>query len=693
MSVTAWSAGPGQQPPVGIDLGTTYSLVAYLDATGRPVTIPNSSGDLLTPSAVLVDEDDVIVGKEAVKSAALSPDNYVECFKRDVGSASFHRKLKGLDVPPEILSAFVLERLKKDAERRIGPVTKAVITVPAFFDEGRRRATQEAGRLAGLEVLDIINEPTAAAVAYGYGRGFFDPARAPSAAWKERVVVYDLGGGTFDVTILEIEGARFRALATDGDVRLGGKDFDERLVHHLAEKFREAHGVDPRSDPQDAAQLWLDAQEAKHALSARNRTTVVCFHAGIRMRIDVTREEFAEMIRDLVERTETTTSLTIRQLGLEWSEIDRVLLVGGSSRVSAVADMLRRVTGKEPDCSQSPDEAVAHGAALYAGMLMAQGAAAGSGDPRPAPAGEPRPARGEPRPAGPSCELVNVNSHSLGVVGIHPKTKLRTNITLIPRNTSLPARAVRVFTTARQNQRSVCVPVVEGESERPEDCIALGQCIVRDLPSGLPQGTPIEVEYRYAANGRISVSARIPTVRYSAQVEIQRDEAPELDDLPTWRSRLLGRAPGPTQASVGSPPPFAASPPPLPDAAVVDRPTLLKRLDALYGRVGQLAAGLLVPPPLTRSQQAARTAAAELTQFQAKLKEAERARQSVSAGVEAIRLDAALSQARDESQQAETRCQFACLVFGRECAAAGFTPPGAEREIQEIQQHQARLKS
>ncbi len=344
MSATAWSSRPGEQPPVGIDLGTTYSLISHLDATGRPVTISNASGDLLTPSAVFIDQDDVIVGKEAVKSSALSPDCYAECFKRDVGSEAFHRKLKGFGIPPEVLSAFVLERLKKDAERRIGPLSKVVITVPAFFDETRRRATQEAGRLAGLEVLDIINEPTAAAVAYGYGRGAFDPAR-PSSAWHERVVVYDLGGGTFDVTILEIDGTRFRALATDGDVRLGGKDFDERLVAHLAEQFRTAHGVDPRSDPQDAAQLWLDAQEAKHTLSTRSRTTVVCFHAGIRMRIDITREHFEDMIRDLVERTETTPSLTVRQLGLEWSQIDRVLLGGGSSRVPAVADMLRRVTG------------------------------------------------------------------------------------------------------------------------------------------------------------------------------------------------------------------------------------------------------------------------------------------------------------------------------------------------------------
>jgi len=669
MSVSDWSARPGEQPPVGIDLGTTYSLIAYLDATGRPTTIPNATGDVLTPSAIFVDEDDVIVGREAVKSAAMAPESYAECFKRDVGSAYFHRQVGRCKVPPEVLSALVLERLKKDAEPRIGPIHRVVITVPAFFDETRRRATQEAGRLAGLEVLDIINEPTAAAVAYGYARGLFDPSRAAASKWRERIMVYDLGGGTFDVTILEIDGTRFRAMATDGDVRLGGKDFDERLVNYVAEQFLAAHGVDPRSDPQDAAQLWVDVQEAKHSLAARSRATVVCFHAGIRMRVEVTRAQFEDMIRDLVERTETTASLTVRQLGLDWSDIGRVLLVGGSTRIPAIGQMLRRLTGKEPDCSQSPDEAVAHGAALYAGMLSARAASGASED---------------PRRARPACELVNVNSHSLGVVGIHPRTRLKTNTILIPRNTPLPARAVRAFTTARPDQRSVVVPVVEGESERPEDCIALGECVVRDLPSGLPQGTRIEVEYRYAANGRISVSARIPSVRYSEQVEIRRDEARNLDDLETWRARLLGRAGMPSRP---------AGVPPLPPFQGTDRAAMLKRLDALLMRVGYAAVMLLVPKPLARSRIAALTAAEELVQVQDKLRKAERARHAVGPGVEALRLDAALVQAKAECQQAEVRSQYAHLALGRDCVGAGFLVPGVDREIQEIRQLEARLKS
>jgi molecular chaperone DnaK len=659
MNTSASAVNSGKQPPVGIDLGTTYSLVAFLDSSGRPTTVPNSWGDLLTPSAVFCDDEDIIVGKEAVKNAAIEPDRYAECFKRDIGGANYRHKIRNLSVPPEVLSAFVLERLKKDAEQRLGAIREVVVTVPAFFDETRRKATQDAGRLAGLEVLDIINEPTAAAVAYGYHCGLLNAGTTDTIS-PQQVMVYDLGGGTFDVTILRIEGTQFRALATDGDVLLGGKDFDERLVNHIAEKFLAAHGADPRSDPQDATQLWLDAQEAKHSLSERSKTTVLCFHAGIRMRIDVTRDEFNELTRDLVERTEMTASLVVKQAGLDWSQIDRILLVGGSSRIPMVRDMLRRISGKEPDCSQSPDEAVAHGAAIYAGMLMQK----------------------DLIPEKPACKLINVSSHSLGVVGMHKQTKEKTNVVLIPKNTPLPCRAVRNFRTAEANQRSVCVSVVEGENHRPEDCIALGECVVRDLPPGLPQGSPIEVEYSYAANGRISVSARIPNSRRSARVEIKRDNAGNLEDLDTWRKRLLMLT---TTAEEG----FASA---AAEVNLNDRESVLKRLDALYIKLGIIAAGCAaLPTALARSQTAALQAAEECTQLKAHLKEAECARQTVVSRSEAIRLDAQLTQARAGFHEAQTRADFAHLVLGRECVSAGFRPPNMENEINEIQKLQELL--
>ena len=654
------SASSGLQPPVGIDLGTTFSVLAYVDPTGRPVTIPNASGDLLTASAVFFDDNDVIVGHEARKSSVINPETFAECFKRDMGAAAYRHKIRGLDVPPEVLSAFVLARMKHDAEPRLGPIQKAVITVPAFFDETRRRATQEAGRLAGLEVLDIINEPTAAAVAFGHQHGFLN-LRAGGVEKPLRILVYDFGGGTFDVTVLEIAGTQFRALATDGDVQLGGRDFDERLVAHLADQFQAAHGVDPRSDPHDAAQLWLDAIEAKHSLTERAKTNVVCFHAGIRFRQEVTRQQFEELTGDLLGRTETTASLVVNQAGLTWDQIDRVLLVGGATRMPAVVDMLRRVTGKEPDRSVSPDEVVAHGAALYAEMLMGRGA--GSTNPR--------------------CELVNVNSHSLGVVGFDKKLRQKINAVLIPRNTPLPARASRNFVTARAGQQSVLVPVVEGESHRPEDCITLGKCVVRNLPPDLPAGTSIEVEYRYGGNGCVSVAARVPSARQSAHVEIERELARNLEDLQTWKSRLCGLV---QPSSDGFAPAAEAVDP-------ADRSSVVKRLDSLCMKVGQAAVPLTVPEGIEQGRRTAVAAAAELSGSQKALGEAERQRQGAVSTSDVIRFDAALSQARAAVRQAQVKSDFAFVVLGRECVRVGFCPPGLDRDADEIRKWQKHLGS
>ena len=436
-----------------------------------------------------------------------------------MGSMYARRKIRGIEVPPEVLSAFVLERLKQDAQRRLGPIPQAVITVPAFFDETRRKATQDAGRLVGLEVLDIINEPTAAALAYGHLHGRFLGGSSDGDAKPMRVLVYDLGGGTFDVTILELAGTQFRTLATDGDVLLGGKGFRRTAGQLFAEQFLAAQGVDPRSDPQDAAQLWLDAQDAKHTLSERSKATVVCIHAGIRMRIEVTREQFEDLTRDLLERTETTTSLVIKQAGLTWRQIDRVLLVGGSGRMPMIGQMLRKVTGKEPDCSLSPDEVVAHGAAIYAAMLVGDATLRR----RRVQAGErqfPQPGRRRNARADATEDQRDLDPEEHAVA--------------VPRRSDL--------LDGRSRPASIQVVVVEGESHRPEACIALGECVVRDLPPGLPKNTAVEVEYAYRADGRISVSARVPSIRYSQHVEIQRNAGRNLSDLDAWRSRLCGHS-------------------------------------------------------------------------------------------------------------------------------------------------------
>ncbi|MEX0817936.1 MAG: Hsp70 family protein, partial [Pirellulaceae bacterium] len=617
-----------KHPPIGIDLGTTYSVIAYLDESGRPVTLANNVGDLLTPSSVLVDRHEIIVGREATKASAAEPQAYAECFKRDVGTVVYRRDVRGVQVPPEVLNAFVLAQLKQDAERHLGPLQQAVITVPAFFDESRRKATQDAGRLAGWEVLDIINEPTAAALAYGHQHGFLHSPSphlpVTSSPTPLRVLVYDLGGGTFDLTILEIDGHQFRAVATDGDVQLGGKDFDERLVDYMAEQFIRQHGADPRSDPQDAAQLWLDAQEIKHTLSQRATSHAVIFHAGVRLRLEVTRETFEDLTRDLLERTETTTSLIVKEAGLDRSQIDRVLLVGGSSRMPMVAEMLERVTGKPPDRSASPDEAIAHGAALYAGMLMNQ-----AGDSTLA-----------------TCKLINVNSHSLGVVGLNIKTRERLNVILIPKNTSLPHRATSLFSTARPNQRNVKVVVLEGESHRPEECITLGDCVVRDLPAGLAQGSKIEVTYSYAANGRITVSARVPETRQSAHVEIKRSNAHELEDLATWRARLLGD-PGAALTGFDS---QLAEP-----VNVSDHGSVLRRLDALYIQIGRAAIEKTLPHVLQSSQQSARKVANAHAAAQAAIEKATTAQQHATSSAAIIQTQSTLAHARTHFEHMRTQ--------------------------------------
>jgi molecular chaperone DnaK len=500
---------------LGIDLGTTYSVVCHLDPQGRPLSIANAAGDLLTPSVVLFDDEGVVVGKEAVLAAAMEPDKVADCAKRDMGAKAYRKKIGGKEIPPEVISSFVLRSLKADAERKLGPVTQAVVTVPAYFDEVRRRATMDAGRLAGLEVLDIINEPTAAAIAYGYQLGFLDRAGNVPADKPLRVLVYDLGGGTFDVTIVEIKGPSFKALATDGDVCLGGKDWDECLITLAAERFFAEHGEDPRTDPNSHQELWTAAESAKKTLTERPKATIFVNHAGKRMKVDVTRPEFEEATEALLGRTRTTTEIVVRQAGLSWTAIDRVLLVGGSTRMPQVGKMLEELTGKVPERSISPDEAVAHGAVLYADLLLRK------------------------RTGGPQAEksrftVTNVNSHSLGIVGIDPVTNQRRNQILIPKNTPLPHTVTKVFKTNKAGQAAVAVRVVEGESERPDACSQVGVCMIQNLPPNLPEGWPVSVSYSYEENGRLRVTAKVQGQQAGAAATFERDNSLGEGELKTW---------------------------------------------------------------------------------------------------------------------------------------------------------------
>ena len=503
-------------PAVGIDLGTTFSVVAILDDLGRPQTLINAEGDKVTPSAVFFEGNNTVVGKEAIKAIATDAEQVADCAKRELGDRVYHKVLNGRQFPPEAIQAWVLNKLRLDSQRQIGNYDKVVITVPAYFDEVRRKATQDAGYMAGFEVLDIINEPTAAAIAFGFQRGFLHPGK--DAGEKKRLLVYDLGGGTFDVTVMEIGARDFNALATDGDVQLGGRDWDQRLLDFVAEEFIRVHRLDPREDPNTAGRLWRDCEDAKRTLSARTKAMITCDFQGKSVRLEVTREKFQEITHDLLDRTAFTTKQTLAAAGMTWQDIDRVLLVGGSSRMPAVHQMLRDLSGKDPDRSVSPDEAVAHGAALHAGLILQR-------------------SRGLP----PSFHIKNVNSHSLGVVATDPATRRPRNAILIPRNTPLPATAKRTFRTQKSNQKSILVQIIEGESPSPDDCSQIGKCSVKTLPNNLPAQAPVEVLFRYAENGRLTVTVSV--AEKQIRHEIQRENSLSRDQLESWRQYVSGLPP------------------------------------------------------------------------------------------------------------------------------------------------------
>ena len=504
---------------IGIDLGTTFSVLSRIDERGQPVTVVNGEGDRLTPSVVLFEGDDVVVGKEAMKAVVTEANHVAECSKRDVGRPVYHKVLEGKQYPPEVIEAFILNKLRVDAEKQIGPIRQAVITVPAYFDEVRRKATQDSGYMAGFEVLDIINEPTAAAVAFGFQQGYLN-AEGSSPA-PQNILVYDLGGGTFDVTVMQICGTEFNALATDGDVRLGGYDWDQRLVDLVAENFIRQHQIDPREDPISAGKLWRECEDAKRTLSARQKASVACDHQGISARIEITRQQFEEATQDLLDRTRFTTTQTLRAAGLDWKDIERVLLVGGSTRMPMVHEMILQLSGKQPDDSVAADEAVAHGAALHASLILAR------------QAGKPE-----------AFKIKNVNSHSLGVVGVESLTKRRRNGILIPRNTPLPVTAKRVFKTTKANQRSIRVDIVEGESASADDCTPIGHCSVRDLPPNLPAQHPIEVLFHYQPNGRLKVRVTVPNTTKHIATEIIRENGLPKEHIDGWREYICGKPAG-----------------------------------------------------------------------------------------------------------------------------------------------------
>jgi molecular chaperone DnaK len=510
----------------GIDLGTTYSAIAHFDEYGKVDVIPNSDNERITPSVILFEEDEVIVGKIAKNQSVSNPENVVQFIKRHVGEPDWVRVINGREYTPEILSAIILKRIVSDAEDQIGEsITDVVITCPAYFNDSERKATMDAGKIAGLNVIGILNEPTAAAIAYGMN----------NLDKKVKALVYDLGGGTFDVTILEIEGNNIKVLATDGERRLGGKDWDDMVLNHVAEKFIEEHGVDPREDLESYQDLVNKVEEAKKALSKKPKTNVFAQCAGKASKINLSQEQFEEMTKPLLDQTETYLEVVLQKANLKWEDIDVLLMVGGSSRMPMVPRMLKRVTGKDPEKGVNPDECVAVGASYWAAILLVREAenlkdkveagTATAEEKKKAEIATEKVAEAIPEEVvGMLSGVVvqNVNSHSLGIVTVQADGKKK-NLVMIKEQTPLPAHVTKIFGTFMDNQVTVEIKILEGEAPDPDDCTEIGTCIISDLPPNRTKGSKIAVTYRYNEDGRIEVVAKDYQTGSEAHTEIKRE--------------------------------------------------------------------------------------------------------------------------------------------------------------------------
>lgn len=504
---------------VGIDLGTTYSCIAWLNEHGQPVTIPNQEGELSTPSVVFFEDNNAVIGTEALRNAIARPERVVQNVKRFMGHSAKSWEIDGKRLTPVQISSLILRKLISSAQQQLGEISEAVITVPAQFSDAQRHATIKAGHAAGLTRVEIINEPVAAALCHVLGN---EGLAFTELATDQQLMVYDLGGGTLDLAIVKYASNEVRVVASDGDLELGGLDWTQVIVDMAAEKFIEDFQRDPRTEPESHQFLALEAEQAKRSLSVRPRAAVTVQHDGQRRTYQITKEEFEARSTRLLTRSEAITRRILSDNGFGWAHVDEVLTTGGSSRMPMVRTSLKKLSGRTLNSSLSPDQSIAHGAAYYAGMLLSNQLNARTVFNTEA-----------------STRLKNVRQHSvnaraLGILIRDTESSKRVPHYLIPPNTTLPASRTHSFGTVVDRQTKVHVRIVESGAGPGKPHTILGDCHISDLPPNLPEGTAVDVTISYDSSAKVHVTAIERKSGRSAETEIIRHEnmTAQLQEVP-----------------------------------------------------------------------------------------------------------------------------------------------------------------
>lgn len=511
---------------VGIDLGTTYSTIAYLNEHGEPVTIPNRDGEMTTPSVVLFEKDKTVVGTEALRNSIRAPQLVVSAAKRFMGDPAKTWAVGGKTYTPVDISTIILESLLAQAREKIGEIEHAVITVPAQFTDLSRARTAEAGMRAGLKHVDIINEPVAAALCYVIGS---EGMWFTELAEDQKILVVDLGGGTYDLSLVSYRKNEVRVIASAGDLNLGGLDFNQVLLNGISKQFQKEFGLDPKNDRESLQALSLEVEQTKRSLSVRPKAALNVAHKGFRKTYLVEQAQFEKLSAPLLKRIDAITQGLLSDNKLGWAHVDVVLTTGGASRMPMVQQLLKQMAGyKTLNSTLSPDLSIAHGATYFAGMLMSDQEFARSVLSTQAISKLSK------------FKQTDVNSRSLGILVRNETTGEREPNWLIPANTPLPASCLQTYGTIIANQGKVTLRLVESGNAGNSQFVPVGECEISPLPPGLPEGSEIDVQLEYGANARVKVSATVRKTGRTAHAEIIRPESITRTSLPGERAAPAG---------------------------------------------------------------------------------------------------------------------------------------------------------